>query len=299
MDYIDELVGLTTSLSEVSLSNRLTQLLGNQSVRAATNAKYIRAFTFKYISAGNLIGGFLVVPRSLSGKKMPGIIYNRGGTANFGLVKHGQLFTNIADMSRQGYVIIGSQYPGNILSEGHDVRGGEADLQSVIDLYDKIITKLSWLDDSRVGMYGESRGGMMTYMLLTRVSWIKAAVVVGAVSNMFRSIELRPHLQKVMDRSFGGGDEDKIKRSAIFWAEKFPKNVPILLLHGAQDKQVSVLDSQEIAEKLQQTNHHVALHIFNDGHGIVHHALERNRLTYEWFNRYLTKIDHESIHDHL
>lgn len=65
----------------------------------------------------------MLLPSMAIIKPLPCVIYNRGGTADFGLIKKGFLFTELADIARKGYAVIGSQYPGNSLSEGRDERG--------------------------------------------------------------------------------------------------------------------------------------------------------------------------------
>lgn len=44
-------------------------------------------------------------------------------------------------------------------------------------------------------MYGWSRGGMMTYIALTKMKEIKAVVVGGALSDCFSNIKDRPKME--------------------------------------------------------------------------------------------------------
>lgn len=41
-------------------------------------------------------------------------------------------------------------------------------------------------------------------------------------SNLIRSAKLRPEMQRVFEKSFGGSDQEKIKRSILFDARSLP-----------------------------------------------------------------------------
>ena len=102
--------------------------------------------------------------------RAPTIVYNRGGSGEFGAIRIGWLFTGtIAALARAGYIVIASQYSGVAGGEGVDEMGG-SDLQDVLNLH-KIIKGLSFCDAKRIGMYGFSRGGIMTYRALREVRW--------------------------------------------------------------------------------------------------------------------------------
>src|SRR6266496_2852064 len=245
--FSDELGAVTRSAQEVVFTDEIYKRLNNWGDIAAANAQYVRAFVFTYTSAG-----YVVVPKAISNTALPVIIYNRGGSKDFSLIRHGHLFSQIAVLARWGYIVIGSQYTGNSTSEGKDEWGG-MDLQAVFDLY-SIIQKISIADERRIGMFGVSRGGTMTYLALTKVKWIKAAVTIAGASDLARQSKLRPEMQEVFNDAFGGNEESKKQRSAICWPEKFPDNVPLLLMHGTADWRVSPLDSLDLAKDLYE--HH-------------------------------------------
>ena len=120
-----------------------------------------------------MVAGFVVAPKTINAP-LPVIIYNRGGTADFGLVNTGQIMLTLATLASWGYVVIGTQYTGNKLSDGKDEWGG-MDLDAVQQL-SVIIDSLDCADSTKIYMLGGSRGAMMSYMLLRRASWIKAFV---------------------------------------------------------------------------------------------------------------------------
>lgn len=264
-EFISTLRSITTSLQEVDVLD--LEFAGNQRV-ALNNAQKVRAFTFRYVSGGKEISGFLVVPNNIP-DKLPVIIFNRGGFKDFGLITPQELFLYLADMAQWGYMIIGSQYPGNSLSQGKDERGGESDVQSIIDLY-RLLGQLPNTDITRVGVCGGSRGAMMTTLLIKKVPWVKAAVLTGGEFNAFRSAQRRPEMQTMMDVAFGGDDDGKRDRSAIFWAEKLPASCPLLIMHGTHDERVSPLSALEFCTKLQEHKKPYRLIMFEEGSHTLH-----------------------------
>jgi dipeptidyl aminopeptidase/acylaminoacyl peptidase len=281
---LDELTSWATSAEEVTFTNDLKMLLGPRGELGARNSQAVRVFVFRYLSNGLIVSGFMVLPRDAADQPLPVIIYNRGGTRDFGFIKTGMLFTHIADLAQWGYVVIGSQYPGNSQSEGHDEWGG-SDLQSVLDLH-ALIKHLSYADENRIGMFGASRGGMMTYLSLTRVDWLKAAVSVAGTSNLLRNADLRPEMQQVFTEAFGGRLEDKKRRSAVFWPERFP-NTPLLIMHGTADWRVSPLDSIELAGKLYEHSKPFQLMIFADADHSLASYDEWQGQAKGWFSQFV------------
>jgi dipeptidyl aminopeptidase/acylaminoacyl peptidase len=153
--------------SKLSLTPEMIEKLGMFVVQARSAEKAVDAFTFTYDVGGTSVGGFLVIPKKRQGN-LPAIVFNRGGTGDFGRISEWALYTRIAAMAQWGYAIIGSQYPGNSYSDGKDERGGKSDIASVLRLHE-LIKHLSDVDETHIGMYGESRGGMMTYLCMKEV----------------------------------------------------------------------------------------------------------------------------------
>src|SRR3989344_4564964 len=81
------------------------------------NAK-VFAYRIVYKSQGHKVVGYIVEPRK--GKKLPNVIWNRGGSNDLGAIKIDQLFTKIAEFAEHGYITITTQYSGAANSEGED-----------------------------------------------------------------------------------------------------------------------------------------------------------------------------------
>ncbi|NBS67460.1 hypothetical protein EBT31_00910, partial [bacterium] len=159
----------------------------------------ISVFRMRYLVHDHWVEGFLAVPKGA--KKLPCMIYNRGGSFAFGEIDDHLLKVHITKLASLGYVVIASQYSGNGGSKGKDEVGGE-DIEDVLMLKECLL-EIPEADESRIGMFGGSRGGMMALLALRKVSWIKAAVILGAMTNLDRMLEFRPEMATVFEKAFG------------------------------------------------------------------------------------------------
>ena len=254
--------------------------------RADENAKKITAYKFLYKSGGHKVVGFLVEPKE-GGKKLPVVICNRGGFRQFGAIEEHHLFTRwMARFAGAGYIAIASQYSGNSGSEGVDTFGGK-DIDDVLNLY-QILKKYPRADINRIGMYGFSRGGMMTYIALSKVKWIKAAIVHAGPTNLLKKENFKPEMEEHFRKMFGGELLEKKKRSVVCWVNKLPKKTPILIIHGTADKRVSPSDSLELSEKLYSHKIPHRLIIYEGGdHDLSEFREEVGAEKIRWFDRFV------------
>ena len=239
----------------------------------------------RYQSNEHWVNGFLVVPKANS-EPLPCIIFNRGGFFEFGVIDDEKLERSLAFIASWGYAVIASQYSGNGGSEGNDEVGG-TDVNDVLVLKE-YFAQIPEIDSSRIGMWGGSRGGMMTYQCVSRVDWLKAAVSIAGVSDYNRAIQERPEMNDVYFRGFGNTVEGRGMRSAVNFAEKFCKTTPVLLMHGTGDWRVSPVDSLRLAEKLLTEKVPYRLVIFEGGdHGLTEHRIDAWGIGREWLDRYV------------
>lgn len=249
------------------------------------NARKIRVYKLIYFSNKHKVVGFLVVPRNIK-SKLPCIIWNRGGSNDFGAIKLKHLFVDIATFTINGYIVFASQYSGNNGSEGRDEFGGK-DIADVLNLH-KLIKACSIADSSRIGMYGHSRGGLMTYLSLATVKWIRAAVAIAAPSDEVNAPSFRRGWREHQVKMYGGRKQEQIKRSAVYWANRFSNKTPLLIMHGTSDWRVNPLDSIQLSQKLLRYKKPFRLIMFEGGdHALTEHRDEFIQLSLEWFNRFL------------
>ncbi len=248
--------------------------------------------TFFYESDGLKVKGYMAHPKDTS-RTYPVIIYNRGGNREFGSLNEYKMAYIIAKAASWGYVVVASQYRGNDGGEGIEEFGG-ADVNDIINLM-AMTENLSFADTESMGMYGWSRGGMMTYLALMQTKKIKAAAVGGAVSNLkvmdeSRNGEMGEHVySQLMPGYEHNKDSVMAIRSAVFHADKLPKTTPILLLHGTADWRVIPEESLHMSLALQKEKVPYRLVMLEGGdHGLSEYRDEVNELVKDWFLKYVT-----------
>jgi len=276
-------------IKRLKLDTKEEKLLGpREKERVDKYKNKIYVYKISYISMGKKITGYIIEPKK--GDNLPCIIWNRGGSRDFGRIKEKNLFgahPMMAPLVMQGYIIIASQNPGVDGGEGIDTFGGELDITCITDLY-KILQKYTRANHKNVGMYGHSRGGAMTYRVLLRVRWLKAAVIGSAPTNEIRSSKWRKGWARHQKKMWGGSISESKKRSAFFWADKLPKNVPLLLMHGTSDWRVNPLDSIDMSKELikNKVPHRLIMYEGAD-HGITQFKRSYRENTFSWFDRFL------------
>lgn len=238
------------------------------------------AFSFFYNSENLRVKGYVLFPKEIKASN-PMVMVNHGGTGEFGKITDEHM-NHFSFLPENGYIGLFSQYRGIDGGEGRDRMGGD-DVFDIINLY-KIFSTLSFVDVNRVGMWGVSRGGMMTFQVLARTAWIKAAVVVAPIVNEVNMASWRPGWHDHQLETYGGSYPEQIKRSVIFWPEQIPK-IPILIIHGDKDDKTNHLDSIEVHVKFEKLGIPSELVILQDqDHFISKKSVAK---TLEWFKKYL------------
>ena len=247
-----------------------------------------------YESDGLKVKAYLVTPKGSVKGGYPSIIYNRGGNRDFGQLNEYKMVFILARVASWGYNVVASQYRGNDGGEGLEEFGGK-DVNDVLNLI-PLVEKLPNTNPQKIGMYGWSRGGMMTYLTLMKTDKIKAAVVGGALSDlkMFdesRGGEMGVHVFSELMPNYAKDKEKLIReRSAIFNADKLSKTTPILLLHGTADWRVVPEESLNMAIAMQKAKVPYSLVMFEGGdHGLNEFDDEVDNFTQAWFDKYLNK----------
>ena len=278
-----------TDISNTPVYNRITHDVEGETV---WKPKYqyldsIEMNGITYLSDGLKVTGLLVKPKKLG--NYPCIIYNRGGNREFGKLLIYHAAVTLGELANEGYVVIASNYRGNGRSEGQEEFGG-SDVNDVINLID-VLKEVDGADTERIGMYGWSRGGMMTYLALTKTDQIDVACTGGAKSDMTKidRPEMEQSVYSELIPNYKENKEEELrKRSALYFIDEFPKNVPILLLHGSSDWRVKATNSLNLALAFEENKIPYRLKIFEGAdHGITQFKEEVNQEVYDWFERFL------------
>ena len=243
----------------------------------------VECFRIKYLSDELEVVGFVIKPKT-DASKYPLIIYNRGGNREFGKITKKSL-AYLSYLSTKNYVVLASQYRGNDGGQGKEQFGGK-DINDVLNLI-KMAKSLLFVHPAKIVMLGYSRCGMMTYLAIKHGAEIKAAAVVGGVTDLEKTYNEREEGMKKVIRQLVGMDKNEWqKRSAVYWPKKI--DVPTLILHGEDDWRVKVSQAKKLSEKLEEAGKEHEMVIFPGGdHELNTHRFQRNQKVFDWFERYL------------
>ena len=265
-------------------------LYGGKKLNSKYN--YLNTVTIEkitYLSDGLKVKGYLVSPKKEG--NYPCIIYNRGGNKEFGKLTPQKAVFILAKVASWGYTVAASQYRGNDGGEGKEEFGG-ADVNDVLNLV-PLFKNVPQTDTTKMGIYGWSRGGMMTYLALTRTNKFKAAVVGGGASDLRMIMETRKDtFETVYIENIPNYLKNKSKalneRSAINQVENITKKTPILMLHGTSDWRVVPEMSLDLSSAFikHKIPHRLVL-LEGGNHGLSEFGDEVNTLVKKWFDDYL------------
>ncbi|MGE5402864.1 MAG: alpha/beta hydrolase family protein [Ignavibacteriales bacterium] len=236
------------------------------------------------------VKGFIAYPKQ-NGGQYPCIIWNRGGIGNQGTIDDFTARGIFGQIASWGYVVLASQYRGNAGGEGRDQFGGD-DVNDVLNLI-PLADEIPIADKTTWGIEGWSRGGMMTYLALTRSNAFKAAVISGGIANLRCTADESRYMRLLYEKALGeyGSQnfrDDCEKRSIVNIADRLPRTTSFLLLHGTADDRVSPRDSLEISGKMLEYNIPFRLVMLEGGdHFLRTHKKEVDEMRRKWFNRYL------------
>lgn len=273
---------------KISLSDTQFKMIrsgwGNETVENVTVEKIV------YLSDGLKVKGYIAYPNDDS-KKYPSLIWCRGGIGNAGAIDEFNAQGIFGQLASWSYVVFASQYRGNDGSEGNDEFGG-GDINDVLNLI-PLAEEIPQADNSIWGIEGWSRGGMMTYLTLTKTDIFKAAIVIGGIANLRCNADESKFMKKLYEHTMGnyGSDDFAEKcgsRSIVNFPEKLSENTPVMMLHGTADNRVLPHDSIDLAYKLQSLNRKYRLVMLEDGdHFLKSHRKEVDILRKNWLDKYL------------
>jgi dipeptidyl aminopeptidase/acylaminoacyl peptidase len=225
-------------------------------------------------------------PADQGSKRLPLIIFVRGGNRDFGQVVPWHAFHRLTG---EGFVMLAAQYRGVDGGEGVEEFGG-ADVRDVMNLV-PVAASLGFVDTNNVFLFGWSRGGMETLLAVKQGMKVNAAAIGGPLLDLVAEGKRRPVVAKNVWSQLIPGfatrpDQVMRDRSPMYWPEQV--NVPLLIMHGGGDWRASPEETLTFAQKLQALGKTYELVIYaDDDHGITGHVVDRNRRVVEWFRRYM------------
>jgi dipeptidyl aminopeptidase/acylaminoacyl peptidase len=267
---------------------RIGQYASPEDYAAAVRDTRFRLTRVSYESDGLTVFAYVYAPAKAQKAKQPVVIFNRGSYVWNEFA--GEYLTTFHRLAAAGFIVIAPMYRGSGGAAGRDELGG-ADLDDLLNTV-AVIRQLPGADAAAVFMYGESRGAMMTYQAIRERYPMRAAAAYGGFT------DLRPlaapggkfarATQAIWPDYAEHENEIASRRSAVDWADKF--DVPVLIMHGGADQDVSPSHSLALAQKLQALGKPYQLIIrAGANHNLSGWVAERDAQAIEWFRQHMKK----------
>jgi dipeptidyl aminopeptidase/acylaminoacyl peptidase len=265
---------------------------------ASVDMKFVR-----YPSGEELIPAYVFRPlKPTAGKRYPAVILLHGGYHERFNV---EWFSLISEMIHRGYVVIFPEYRG---SRGY----GDAIYQNdygVTDTADVLaaadyMTKQSCVDPARLGIVGESRGGMVTLLAIEQApKRFKAAVDIVGLTDFVAYMAYKPEYRRQEiakeNAHFGGKgpNEDLAAYMAVSPINGVDKiETPLLVMGTTGDKIAPFeLHGGRLIDLLKAHDKVFDSHVYDHapgGHVFMHgdspDRADAVARTFAWLDKYLT-----------
>lgn len=267
----------------------------------ATYTSYLTS----YDSDGLKVNGLLTIPKA--GGPHPAIVFVHGYIAPT-IYKTTEKYVDYVDyLARNGFVVLKIDLRGHGQSEGTP-GGAYYSSDYVIDTLNAYaaLQKAEFVDPNRIGLWGHSMAGNITFRSAVAKQDIPAIVIWGGAGYTYG--DLRDY--QIRDNSYRPpqqNEEVAKKRQALrethgefdpndpFWKKIPPTNylegvkTAVQLNHAVNDEVVSVEYSRNLVKLLDQTSIVHELHEYpSGGHNIEGAAFSQAmKATVEFYNKYL------------
>lgn len=169
----------------------------------------------------------------------------------------------IQEMARRGYIAAAVSQPGFGDSAGPSDFCGPRTQTAVMAAFDHLLS-LPGVDQTRVALYGVSRGAATSSMVATKDNRITALILMAGVYDLE---EFYPTGDKYLDENIlnetGATPEAFAERAALRYADRIKAHT--LILHGGEDNLGGSLDqARRLAAKIEAAGTPVRLSVHKD-----------------------------------
>ncbi|WP_113927204.1 prolyl oligopeptidase family serine peptidase [Bacillus sp. P14.5] len=242
----------------------------------------VELYSVTYLADGLRVKGMMAEPKD--DQQYPGFLYLRGGIKNVGQVRPAR----IAQFAAEGFIVFAPFYRGNQGGEGNEDFAGD-DRKDAYGAFDLLADHPRVLG-KKVHVFGFSRGGVMG--LLTAIDKKDSASVVtwGGVSDMVLTYDERKDLRRMMKRVIGGTPKKyplRYKwRTPLYRLEEI--EAPVLIVHGAQDQNVSIEHAHRLEKRLKELDKKVDTYYFENYTHYFPPVINREivKIVCDWMKKY-------------
>jgi dipeptidyl aminopeptidase/acylaminoacyl peptidase len=243
---------------------------------------------------GTEIEGVLTKPVGYKpGEKVPLLLNPHGGPTGASLNN----FNGTAQvLAANGFAVLqpnfrGSTGKGLAFAQANKNTWGKGDYEDCMSGVDAMIAR-GLADPDRLGAFGWSYGGYMTFWILTQTDRFKAVSPGAGLTNIY-SMYSQNDIQRYLRWFYS--DKAPWDATDLYWDRspmKYVKNVktPTMIMHGQVDVRVPLAQAQEFYMALKEMNVPVEFVVYpREPHGFTEprHQMDRVRRYVKFFAKYL------------
>ena len=264
----------TYTLNEAKAGKQVQVIENNESLAVKLKGYNLPSKEFFVLKTdkGNQLNAWMIKPKDFDPtKKYPVFMYQYSGP---GSQQVNNEWNSTDDywfmmLSQQGYIVAcvdgrGTGFKGAAFKKVTQLQLGKYEVEDQIDAA-KVIGNYSFVDKSRIGIFGWSYGGFMSSNCLLKGSDVfKMAIAVAPVTNwrFYDSVYTERYMQTPQENANGYDDNSPINHVNKLKGK-------FLLIHGSGDDNVHVQNSMQMMEALIQDNKQFDSQIYPDNnHGI-------------------------------
>jgi dipeptidyl-peptidase-4 len=262
------------SLNESKTGKSIQVIENNEALATKLKAYDIATKEFFVLKTakGHSLNAWMIKPKDFdASKKYPVFMYQYSGPGSQQVNNDWNSSDDywFAMLAQQGYIVAcvdgrGTGFKGAEFKKCTQKELGKFEVEDQIDAA-KVIGSYSYVDASRIGIWGWSYGGFMaSNCIMKGADVFKMAIAVAPVTNwrFYDSIYTERYMQTPQENASGYDDNSPINH-----VDKLKGK--FLLIHGSADDNVHVQNSMQMMEALIQANKPFDSQIYPDkNHGI-------------------------------
>lgn len=243
---------------------------------------------------GTEVEGLLTRPVGYeAGKPVPFLLNPHGGPTGASL---NNFSSTVQVLAANGFAVLqpnfrGSTGKGLAFAQANKNTWGKGDYEDCMTGVDAMIAS-GVADPDRLGAFGWSYGGYMTFWILTQTDRFKAVSPGAGLSNIY-SMYSQNDIQRYLRWFYS--DKAPWDATELYWSQSpmaHVKNVktPTMIMHGQVDTRVPLAQAQEFYMALKEMKVPVEFVVYpREGHGFTEprHQMDRVRRYVWFFSKYL------------